>query len=317
MNIEEQKLVSIIVITYNSSAFVLETLESVKAQTWTNLELIISDDGSTDGTVSLCEQWIKENSSRFVRTKLITVDNNTGIPANCNRGVKASNGEWIKLLAGDDLLTINSVESYMQNVNEDFDVIIGQFRGFHMEKNQRILSNQLTPSESSAFFFYRDASFQHKYLLLYRPGFAAGAYIRRNVFDRVCYYDERFHLMEDLPFWLNVTKAGICIRLIKEVVALYRIHDSVSIVSDSRFINIPFHNCTQLFTKEVLNKEIPWYHLAYWETYYVDKVKFWVILQLFHNKRNRWNQYVVKAFNALRLAPYSKSLRNAYYRYIS
>lgn len=317
MNIEEQKLVSIIVITYNSSAFVLETLESVRAQTWTNLELIISDDGSTDNTVSLCEQWIKENGSRFVRTRLITVEKNTGIPANCNRGVKASCGDWVKIIAGDDLLTINCVESLFKHVNEDTDVIIGQFRGFSVKNNIRILSAQLTPNESISFFFRRNADFQHKYLLLHRPGFAAGAFIRRNVFDRVCYYDERYFLMEDLPFWLSITKAGICIRLMNEVVALYRIHDSVSIVSDSRFINLPFHKCTQLFTEKLLNKEIQWYHLAYWETYYVDKIKFWIILHLFHNNRNGWNKYIVKFINVFRLAPYSKSFRNAFYRCVS
>ena len=316
MDTEKDQLVSVIVITYNSSAFVLETLESVKAQTWMNLELIISDDGSTDNTVHLCEQWINDNSSRFVRTKLISVGKNTGIPANCNRGVRASCGDWIKLIAGDDLLTTNCVESLIHHVNEDMDIIIGQFCGFSVVNDKKVISDQLVPSESISFFFQRDPDFQHKYLLLHRPGFAAGAFIRRNVYDRVSFYDERYNLMEDLPFWLNVTKAGISIRLMKEVVALYRVHDSVSIVPDSRYINVPFHNCTQLFTKEVLNKEIPWYHFAYWETYYVDSVKFWIILHLFHNNRNWWNKYIVKTLNLFRLAPYSKSLRDAYYRYV-
>ncbi len=316
MDTEKDQLVSVIVITYNSSAFVLETLESVKAQTWMNLELIISDDGSTDNTVHLCEQWINDNSSRFVRTKLISEGKNTGIPANCNRGVKASCGDWIKLIAGDDLLTTNCVESLIHHVNEDMDIVIGRFCGFSVVNDKKVISDQLVPSESITFFFQRDPDFQHKYLLLHRPGFAAGAFIRRNVYDRVSFYDERYNLMEDLPFWLNVTKAGISIRLMKEVVALYRVHDSVSIVPDSRYINVPFHNCTQLFTKEVLNKEIPWYHFAYWETYYVDSVKFWIILHLFHNNRNWWNKYIVKTLNLFRLAPYSKSLRDAYYRYV-
>src|SRR5690606_22852216 len=97
----ENPLVSIIVITYNSSKYVLETLESARAQTYQNIELIISDDGSKDATVQICRDWLKENSDRFVHSQLLTVEHNTGIPANCNRGVKASKGEWIKLIAGD------------------------------------------------------------------------------------------------------------------------------------------------------------------------------------------------------------------------
>lgn len=52
-------LVSVIVITYNSSKYVLETLNSVAAQTYDNIELIISDDCSVDNTVEICRNWLK------------------------------------------------------------------------------------------------------------------------------------------------------------------------------------------------------------------------------------------------------------------
>ena len=52
-------LVSISVITYNSSKYILDTLDSVKAQTYPNLELVISDDCSTDNTIDLCKDWVK------------------------------------------------------------------------------------------------------------------------------------------------------------------------------------------------------------------------------------------------------------------
>src|SRR4051794_20989340 len=96
--------VSIIVFTYNSSNYVVETLESAKAQTYRNIELIVSDDGSTDETIPLCLDWLTKNKQEFLRAEIITVEKNTGIPANCNRGVKAAAGEWVKLIAGDDIL---------------------------------------------------------------------------------------------------------------------------------------------------------------------------------------------------------------------
>ena len=75
----ENPLFSIIIVTYNSSPYVLETLESARAQTYQNIELIITDDCSIDNTVNICREWIDKNKERFVRTELITVEQNTGI----------------------------------------------------------------------------------------------------------------------------------------------------------------------------------------------------------------------------------------------
>ena len=85
-------LVSVIIVTYNSSKFVLETLESVKNQSYENIELIVSDDASTDKTVDLCKEWIRKNKDRFAKAKLVTAEKNSGIPANCNQGIKIRKG---------------------------------------------------------------------------------------------------------------------------------------------------------------------------------------------------------------------------------
>ena len=60
-------LITVAIVTYNSSEFIVETLESIKSQTYHNIELIISDDCSTDTTVELCSNWIKENATHFVK----------------------------------------------------------------------------------------------------------------------------------------------------------------------------------------------------------------------------------------------------------
>jgi glycosyltransferase involved in cell wall biosynthesis len=120
----ENPLVSIVVITYNSSEYVLETLESAKAQTYQNIELIVSDDCSTDDTVETCRRWIAENKERFVRTELITIEKNSGIPANCNRGVRAARGEWVKGIAGDDLMSGHFVSKCLEGgVPDDIGII--------------------------------------------------------------------------------------------------------------------------------------------------------------------------------------------------
>ena len=113
MKKKENQLVSVVLITYNSSSYVLDTLESVKNQTWDNIELIVSDDGSTDDTITICSSWIAENQNRFYKVVLITVAENTGIPSNCNRGLRATQGEWLKIISGDDILLNSCISQYL------------------------------------------------------------------------------------------------------------------------------------------------------------------------------------------------------------
>ena len=61
MKRKDNLLVSVCVLAYNSSKYILETLNSIKNQTYDTIELIISDDCSTDDTVALCTQWINRN----------------------------------------------------------------------------------------------------------------------------------------------------------------------------------------------------------------------------------------------------------------
>ena len=109
----EKPLVSVIVITYNSAKYVLDTLESVKTQTYQNIELIVSDDCSTDNTVEICQNWINTNKERFIRVKIIVASENKGIPANFNQGLMASEGEWLKFIAGDDTLVNSCINDFI------------------------------------------------------------------------------------------------------------------------------------------------------------------------------------------------------------
>ena len=131
-------LVSVPVVTYNSSKYVLETLESIKAQTYQNIELIVSDDCSTDDTVEICRKWIEENANRFVRTELITSPTNTGISANLNRAEAACRGEWVKPIAGDDLLLPDCIDicvNYVLN-KENVIFLFGKIKTFGADKSR-------------------------------------------------------------------------------------------------------------------------------------------------------------------------------------
>jgi len=91
-------LISICIPSYNSERFIAFTLKSVLAQSFTDFEIIIADDKSTDGTVSV----IKSFSD--ARIKLIQNECNLGIGENWNKVLSCAEGKYVKLLCGDDLL---------------------------------------------------------------------------------------------------------------------------------------------------------------------------------------------------------------------
>ena len=106
-------LVSVITATYNSSDFITETLDSIFNQTWEAIELIITDDNSSDDTVEVCRQWLNAKSNRFRRSELITSEVNTGVSGNANRGLMAARGEWIKFIGADDTLLPDCLKDNM------------------------------------------------------------------------------------------------------------------------------------------------------------------------------------------------------------
>lgn len=221
-----QPLVSVPVITYNSSKFVLETLESIKAQTYQNIELIISDDCSTDNTVELCQKWVDLNKDRFVRTEIITSLVNTGVSANCNRSKNACQGEWIKGIAGDDLLMPDCVENFVNYVNEHPETIcvFGRIEAFGGSEDR---NKYFTEKVFDYTFFDLDINGQLERLVFGENCVPASTCFSnpKRLQELGITNDERIPLLEDWPKWINILKKGVKLEFMDKVVVKYRIHD--------------------------------------------------------------------------------------------
>lgn len=100
------ELVSIIMPTFNSEKFVSKSIQSVLNQTYTNWELLITDDLSTDNTVAIVESHVKNDS----RIKLFKLDKNSGAAIARNNSINNSKGRYIAFLDSDDLWLANKLE---------------------------------------------------------------------------------------------------------------------------------------------------------------------------------------------------------------
>jgi alpha-1,3-rhamnosyltransferase len=226
-------LISVAIVTYNSAEFIIETLESVKAQTYPRIELIISDDCSKDNSVALCRNWLAKNSSRFERTELITVEKNTGVSANYNRVEAACAGEWVKLLDGDDLLLPSCLEDYVTYVTKHSEIVYlfskGEAFGSTDERNKYFTEEVFDYS-----IYALDVKQQYERLISMNCILSSTCmYNRKKNAELGLKNDERIPLLEDWPRWVNVTKAGVKLHLLDKVEVKYRLHGN-SLSSSAR-----------------------------------------------------------------------------------
>lgn len=212
--------VSALVISYNQEQFISETLESVLAQTYKEIEIVVADDGSTDGTQEIIRRVARENPSRF---KLALNPKNTGIASNINRALELNSGEFIAWLGGDDLWLPEKIEkqvAYMRahrNVtgcHTDADVFVSK-SGASLGRFSEVYGRggrKLPEGGVEVFFDVR------------APMLPSTVMIRAEA-ARGYRFDERLRYANDWLFDIEVFREGR-IGVVREVLARYRRHDA-------------------------------------------------------------------------------------------
>lgn len=102
------RLVSVVVPLYNHARFIRSALDSVKASSHPDLELLVLDDGSRDRSFEEAQAWVREHGGRFSKAR-VWHSNNRGLTATLNELVRQANGRYICILASDDRLTPNGI----------------------------------------------------------------------------------------------------------------------------------------------------------------------------------------------------------------
>lgn len=262
-------VVSVRVLTYNSSKYIIETLDSILHQTYQNIELIISDDCSKDNTLSLCQQWIEENCKRFSRVQLLTTPVNTGVCANSKRSLEATTGDWIKGVGGDDCLYPTAIEEYVKFVQESYcDICAAKMD--YMDDNSHDLNVKL----GGAYENYMNnlhLPYDKQFRLAKEKVFVPGPvlFYSRKLYEATGGPDPKYGAADEWSFLYKTLKSGFRIYPLDMALVRYRVHQG----SLTRFENgeLPKsaidHN--RRFVKEVILKDA--LHngelLLYWHLY--------------------------------------------------
>tara|TARA_R110001583_G_scaffold145875_1_gene297896 strand:- start:19933 stop:20988 length:1056 start_codon:yes stop_codon:yes gene_type:complete len=214
-------LVSILAICYNHEKYVIETLDSILHQTYSNIQLIIIDDCSHDNSVNEIENWIKLNS---VDCLFIARTENLGLCKNLNEGIQLCEGEYYQSIACDDILELQKIEkqvAFFKNEPDDVMVVCSNFST--IDKNGIVISDTYFKED---FMFPKDvfSTLLSKYMGYQIIVHSPTVLLKRNVFDTVGMYDDSLH-QEDFYMWLLIS-SKFSIGYLNEVFAKYRVLDT-------------------------------------------------------------------------------------------
>ncbi len=187
----KDELISVIIPVYNGEKYIEKCVKSVISQTYSNIEIIIVNDGSTDKTLNICSN-IKDN-----RIVILTQDN-TGVSAARNYGLDNAKGNYVIFIDADDFVEENMLEVLYNNIKKaDYDISICNYK---IIENINVIYNKCDEKSNDNNNFA---------LNLLRPNMYKG-YLWNKLIKKECIGKIRFindiYIMEDLVFLLDISE---------------------------------------------------------------------------------------------------------------
>jgi alpha-1,3-rhamnosyltransferase len=235
---EERPLVSAIVPAYNHEKYVGATIDSLVAQTWPDLEVIVVNDGSPDATLEVIQSRRAICERRFVRYEVLD-QSNAGVAAALNRGIEAARGEYVYLLSSDDISEPDAIATFVPILMNEPDVAVASGDcDFIDATGQKTSRGQHTSFMSFCASLRSDVigdDFGSYASLLAGNYILPGLMMRRRAVLEVGGYDPRF-AMEDYDLWLKLAK-GHRFRFVDRVLCHYRWHGENTISKERERIS--------------------------------------------------------------------------------
>ncbi len=300
MQTNEDVLVSVCVVTYNSEATVLETLDSILNQTYQNIELIVSDDCSKDNTIEKCTQWREQHINRFVDIKILTVSENSGVPANCNRAVAAANGKWIKIIAADDCLLPNCISDDVSYTRENpmIQILYTNYYCFTSDDKGSINIVEERLSKRINKLFNTTPKKQLEVYIKNRFNIMPSVFMKKELINHVGGFIEKYKLFEDAPFLTKVLLANHKIYHLSTPTVLYRV-DNNSITRESSkkiFFKTKFYDYYWQFIQDMILPNIDSKNISFKWNVWSYRILYLFVIKLLNNKRSKYNYFVYLLF---------------------
>lgn len=187
------ELISVIMPVYNDEDTISESIQSILNQSYSNFELIIVDDGSTDNSKNIITSFINKDK----RIKYIYQDNK-GVAGARNTGIKNSNSNYIKLCDSDDILMPYGLDILIRSIpfnNQNTAIFYDDYINYFKEKNTYEINEMSKPQEKPDLFIQQ----------IKGNIFPVGSVlIRKEIFNDIGYFDENLNGTDDYDMWNRI-----------------------------------------------------------------------------------------------------------------
>ncbi|AKG22684.1 glycosyltransferase family 2 protein [Calothrix sp. 336/3] len=216
------KKVSVIIPVYGVEKYIAQTLESVLAQTYENLEILIINDESPDRSIEICQQYTDS------RIKIIH-QKNRGLAGARNTGIRHATGEYLAFLDGDDLWLPEKIAQQVQHLETSPHVGVSFCRSAFIDEFGKPLGTYQMP---------KFTGITAPYLMCRNPvGNGSAPVIRRETLEAIkyesdkqgskefCYFDDEFRRSEDIECWIRIVlQTNWQVEGIPDALTLYRVN---------------------------------------------------------------------------------------------
>ncbi len=177
---------------FNGERFLLAAVDSILGQTYDDLEFVVIDDGSTDGSSEILEKRRREDPRlRVFRHP------NMGLTRSLNRGLELSGGEYVARMDADDLADQRRIERQVAFLDSHPDVGLLGTGYYEIDGEGRTIGVKRFPTDDQTL---------RATLMRYNPFFHASVMLRRDVLTTVGLYDVAWPLVEDYELWFRVAR---------------------------------------------------------------------------------------------------------------
>lgn len=195
-------LVTVICISYNHEAYVIEALNSVMNQTYSNIELVIADDFSTDNSRTVIENWVKNNP----QICFLPNEKNIGNTKTFNEALKKSKGTFILDLAADDILEKNCIETLLSPFTKNGAIGISYANTLLVSESNEPIATTYASKEYPNNKNIPESGDIYKQIIGQKFELnSVASLVKREVFEKLNAYDESLYY-EDLDLWIRASR---------------------------------------------------------------------------------------------------------------
>ena len=208
----EDGMISVVMPAYNSEEYIISAIQSILDQTYTNFEFFIIDDGSTDRTPEIIQEFAKRDNRIIVLQ-----GKHQGVGHAMNLGIEHAKYPWIAVMHADDIAMPNRLECQLEFAQTDPEVVIWGSDGFHINANDEVLSRfRVGPTSKED---CRQMRADGKMVQAIHPTVT----LKRDIVLKVGNYNPDFDVCEDVELFDRMLCHGDLVT-IKENLMKYRIH---------------------------------------------------------------------------------------------